>query len=405
VFRPAAAPSLPPEVLAAVSSAVELLKRAKRPGIFAGWGARFCEEQLTALAELLNAPVSTTLQGLSVFPGNHPLFAGFSFGPHAVPAAAHAFQDCDCLIAIGTRFAEIPTGSYGLKVPENLIHIDINPAVFDANYPAKVKLPGDARTVVKALLAALRTAGFNSTVDGVALEAQLRRDKIAYHDEWFGHDSGHRVNPARFFSRLRHVLADDAIVVADDGNHTFLTAELLPMHRSRHFLSPSDFNCMGYCVPATIGAKLAHPDKQVVGIVGDGAFLMTCMELVTAASNELGVVQFVFNDGELSQISQAQEIPYNRKVCSVLGAVDFAGVAQATGCEYRLIMGNGDIAPMIDEAMKLAAQGKPVVVDVRVDYSKRTRFTKGIVATNLKRFDTRTQLRFVGRAVWRRVTG
>jgi len=405
VFRPAAAPSLPPEVLAAVSSAVELLKRAKRPGIFAGWGARFCEEQLTALAELLNAPVSTTLQGLSVFPGNHPLFAGFSFGPHAVPAAAHAFQDCDCLIAIGTRFAEIPTGSYGLKVPENLIHIDINPAVFDANYPAKVKLPGDARTVVKALLAALQTAGFSSAVDGVALQAQLRRDKLAYHDEWFGHDSGHRVNPARFFSRLRHVLADDAIVVADDGNHTFLTAELLPMHRSRHFLSPSDFNCMGYCVPATIGAKLAHPDKQVVGIVGDGAFLMTCMELVTAATNELGVVQFVFNDGELSQISQAQEIPYNRKVCSVLGAVDFAGVAQATGCEYRLMAGNGDIGPVLDEAMKLAAQGKPVVVDVRVDYSKRTRFTKGIVATNLKRFDTRTQLRFVGRAVWRRVTG
>ncbi|MDO8330570.1 MAG: thiamine pyrophosphate-binding protein [Fluviicoccus sp.] len=405
VFRPAAAPSLPPEVLAQVSSAVELLKRAKRPGIFAGWGARFCEEQLTALAEQLNAPVSTTLQGLSVFPGNHPLFAGFSFGPHAVPAAAHAFQDCDCLIAIGTRFAEIPTGSYGLKVPENLIHIDINPAVFDANYPAKVKLPGDARLVVGALLDGLQVAGFRSTVDGSALQTQLKRDKLAYHDEWFGHDSGHRVNPARFFSHLRHVLADDAIVVADDGNHTFLTAELLPMHRSRHFLSPSDFNCMGYCVPATIGAKLAHPEKQVVGIVGDGAFLMTCMELVTAASNELGVVQFVFNDGELSQISQAQEIPYNRKVCSVLGVVDFAGVALATGCEYRLMAGNGDVGPVIDEAMKLAAQGKPVVVDVRVDYSKRTRFTKGIVATNLKRFDTRTQLRFVGRAVWRRVTG
>ena len=80
-------------------------------------------------------------------------------------------------------------------------------------------------------------------------------------------------------------------------------------------------------------------------------------------------------------------------------------MAQATGCEYLLMAGNGDVGSVIDEAMKLAAQGKPVVVDVRVDYSKRTRFTKGIVATNLKRFDTRTQLRFVGRAVWRRVTG
>lgn len=405
VWRPAPKPTVPVGLEAQIAAAVALLKQAKSPGIFAGWGARFCEGQLEELATLLNAPVSTTLQGLSVFPGNHPLFAGFSFGPHAVPAAENAFRRCDCLIAIGTRFAEIPTGSYGLKVPENLIHIDINPQVFNANYPAKVSLAGDAGAVVGALLAALKQSGFRSPVDGAAVQAQIRNDRQEYHEEWMKHDSGGRVNPASFFQALRGALADDAIVVADDGNHTFLTAELLPIHRSRHFLSPSDFNCMGYCVPAVIGAKLAHPQRQVVGIAGDGAFLMTCMELVTAASQKLGLVQFVFNDGELSQISQAQEIPYNRKVCSVLGEVDFAGVAQATGCEYRRMDSNSDVAAVMADAMALAVQGKPVLVDVRVDYSKRTRFTKGIVATNLKRFDTRTQLRFVGRAVWRRITG
>jgi acetolactate synthase-1/2/3 large subunit len=141
--------------------------------------------------------VSTTLQGLSVFPGNHPLFAGFSFGPHAVPAAAHAFQDCDCLIAIGTRFAEIPTGSYGLKVPENLIHIDINPAGL------RRQLPGEGEAARRCAVGGrrpcwtrCRLAGFRSAVDGSALQTQLQRDKQAYHDEWFGHDSGHRVNPA-----------------------------------------------------------------------------------------------------------------------------------------------------------------------------------------------------------------
>ncbi len=405
VWRPAPPPVAPAGLDVQIAAAVALLKQAKSPGIFAGWGARSCEVTLEQLATLLNAPVSTTLQGLSVFPGNHPLFAGFSFGPHAVPAADNAFRSCDCLIAIGTRFAEIPTGSYGLKVPDNLIHIDINPEVFDANYPAKVKLAGDAGVIVAALLAALQKEGFRSPVDGAALREQIRRDRAEYHAEWLGHDPRGRVNPASFFQALRQALDDDAIVVADDGNHTFLTAELLPIHRSRHFLSPSDFNCMGYCVPATIGAKLAHPERQVVGIAGDGAFLMTCMELLTASSHRLGLVLFVFNDGELSQISQAQEIPYNRKVCSVLGEVDFAGVAQATGCEYRRMDGNSDVAPVIAEAMRLAGEGKPVLVDVRVDYSKRTRFTKGIVATNLKRFDTRTQLRFVGRAVWRRITG
>lgn len=385
--------------------AVALLQGAKSPGIFAGWGARFCEEKLVELATLLNAPVSTTLQGLSVFPANHPLSAGFSFGPHAVPAAENAFKNCDCLIAIGTRFSEIPTGSYGMKVPPNLIHIDINPAVFDANYTAKIKLAGDAGAVVAALLDTLKASGFNSQVDGGAIQAKIQRDRDAYRKEWFAHDRKDRVNPARFFTQLRAALQDDAIVVADDGNHTFLTAELMPIYKSRHFISPTDFNCMGYCVPASIGAKLAHRNKQVVGIVGDGAFLMTCMELLTAATHKLGVVQFIFNDGELSQISQAQEIPYNRKVCTVVGQAKFSGVAEATGCAYLPLNNNDDIAGVITEALSIADSGKPVIVDVRIDYSKRTRFTKGIVSTNLKRFDTRTKLRFVGRALVRRITG
>ena len=388
-----------------LDDAVVLLKNAKSPGIFAGWGARFCEDTLVELATLLNAPVSTTLQGLSVFPANHPLSAGFSFGPHAVPAAENAFRNCDCLIAIGTRFSEIPTGSYGIKVPPNLIHIDINPDVFDANYPAKAKLAGDARVVVSALLDALKSSGFKSQVEGGAVQAQIQRDRDAYRKEWFAHDSKGRVNPARFFAQLRAALDDDAFVVADDGNHTFLTAELMPIHKSRHFISPTDFNCMGYCVPASIGAKLAHRQKQVVGIVGDGAFTMTCMELLTASTNKLGVVQFIFNDGELSQISQAQEIPYNRKVCTVIGQAKFSGVADATGCAYLPLNSNEDVADVISEALKTAAGGKPVIVDVRIDYSKRTRFTKGVVATNFKRFDTRTKLRFVGRALVRRITG
>lgn len=85
---------------------------------------------------------------------------------------------------------------------------------------------------------------------------------------------------------------------------------------------------MGYCVPAAIGAKLVNPEKQVIGIVGDGAFLMTCMEIITASRLGLGVVYFVFNDGELSQIAQGQEIPYNRKTCTVLADIQLDGLAK-----------------------------------------------------------------------------
>jgi len=160
---------------------------------------------------------------------------------------------------------------------------------------------------------------------------------------------------------------------------------------------------MGYCTPAVIAAKLANPDRQVAGIIGDGAFLMTCMETLTAASQKLGGIFFVFNDGELSQISQAQEIPYNRKTCTVLHDVKIKGVAQATGCEFIEIADDSACEAAIRRALEIAAQNRPVIVDVKIDYSKRTRFTKGIVKTNLERFTIGNKARFIGRALLRRV--
>jgi len=204
---------------------------------------------------------------------------------------------------------------------------------------------------------------------------------------------------------LRKQLDDDAIVVADDGNHTFLAAELMPIHSAQGFISPTDFNCMGYCVPAVTAAKLINPGKQVVGIIGDGAFLMTCMETLTAASLAVGGIYFVFNDGELSQISQAQEIPYNRKTCSVLHPLKTKGVAEATGCEFIVIKDDTAIEDGIKNALAYAARNKPVIVDVQIDYSKRTRFTKGVVKTNLGRFTIGNKARFISRALLRKVTG
>jgi acetolactate synthase-1/2/3 large subunit len=356
------------------------------------------------IAEHLNAPVSTTLQGLSAFPANHPLHTGMSFGPASVPAAENAFRDCDCMLAVATRFGEIATGSFGVQPPANLVHVDINPDVFNANYPAAITIEGDAAAVMRALFRELQALG-PPKPDQHGLAASIAQDKKAYHEEWLAHEHRKRVNPARFFQELRQGLDDNAIVVVDDGNHTFLAAELMPIHSPRGFISPTDFNCMGYATPAVTAAKLANPRKQVVGIVGDGAFLMTCMETLTAASLGVGAVWFVFNDGELSQISQAQNIPYNRKTCTVLPEFKIKGVARATGCEYIAIGSNGACKDGVRDALSLAAQGKPVIVDVRIDYSKRTRFTEGIVKTNLGRFTPGNKFRFIGRALLRRLTG
>jgi acetolactate synthase-1/2/3 large subunit len=389
---------------AAVARAADLLAAARRPGIFAGWGTVDATKLTAAIAEHLQAPVATTLQGLSAFPASHPLHTGFGFGPSAVPAARNAFKDCDALLAVGTRFAEIATGSFGVTVPENLVHVDINPQVFGANYPAKVAIEGDARAVLEALLAALRARGAARPADA-ALAGRIRADKAAWHAEWLAHDTGGRVSPARFLAALRARLADDAIVSVDDGNHTYLTAEHFPVLAPRTLIVPTDFNCMGYAVPAAIGAKLACPQREVAAIAGDGAFMMTGLEIVTAALHRLGILFVVFHDGALSQISQAQNVTYARAPCSTLGALDLEGAARATGAAYVRVENDAAIEGALDEAKGLARASQPVIVDVNVDYSKPTAFTQGAVKTNFKRFPLSQKLRMALRVLARKVTG
>jgi acetolactate synthase-1/2/3 large subunit len=393
---------------AAVSAAAELLLAARRPGLFVGWGARAAVNQTAAIAELLEAPVCTTLQGLAAFPADHPLHAGFGFGASAVPAARNAFKDCDVLLAVGTRFGEIATGSFGVTVPEKLIHVDINPAVFDANYPARIKIEGDAGAVLSALLAELRArreGGAAARTSSVAVAVAIARDKQAYREQWLAQPDIGRVNPARFFDELRRQTPADAITVVDDGNHTYLTAELFALRRGGKLIVPTDFNAMGYAVPAAIGAKLARPDREVFAVVGDGAFMMTCMEIVTAVTLRLAIVYYVFHDGELAQIAQAQEIPYKRKPCATLGRLNLENLAAATGAAYVALADDAGLETAIAAARRLAAAGQPVIVDVAIDYSKKTAFTAGTVKTNFRRFPLSQRLRMMARAVVRRIAG
>ncbi|KAA3640663.1 MAG: thiamine pyrophosphate-binding protein [Bacteroidetes bacterium] len=388
-----------------IQQAVELLADAKKPGIYVGWGGLNAAEDLEKLAEALYAPVATTFQGVSVFRANHALHTGVGFGASALPAAKKTFADCDCLLAIGVRFSELATGSYGMAVPENLIHVDINPEVFDKNYPALLSIEGDSGEVVNAILKALENKGFKSKRDRGALEALISKEKNGYRSTWMKEKKQDLVSPGFFFSSLRSQTPDDVLMVVDDGKHTFLTAELFPVHTPGYLVSPTDFNCMGYAVPASIGVKLGNPDKTVVTIVGDGAFQMTCMELITATTYGLGIVVFVFHDGELGQISQFQKIPLNRKTCTTLGNLNVEGVAMATGANYLPMNNDHEIDEVLEKAFHLAKGNVPVIVDVKIDYSKKTMLTKGVVKTNLSRFPLAEKARFIGRAVKRNVFG
>ncbi|MCC6807467.1 MAG: thiamine pyrophosphate-binding protein [Deltaproteobacteria bacterium] len=399
-YQPSAtSPDPDPEL---VAKAAGMLAAAKRPGLYLGWGARGASAELTKIAERFSAPVATTLQGLSVFDAAHPLHTGMGFGPSAVPAARNAFNGCDCLLAVGVRFSELGTASYGLPVPQALIHVDINRGVFDKNYPAALAIEADAQRFSRALLDAVGASALSprsSVVTGIAA------DKQAYRKQWTARTRDDKVSPGIFFRELSQKLGEDAFVVADDGNHTFLTAELLPMHRPAHFISPTDFNCMGYAVPAAIATKLANPDEQVVAIVGDGGFLMSGLEIITANKYGIAPVFFVFNDGELGQIAQFQAVPLKHKTCTVLGDVRFEGIAKATGAGYFRLENDAAVPDVLGAALDEAKLGKPIIVDVNIDYSKKSAFTEGVIKVNFSRFPLRQKARLVGRALKRHTIG
>lgn len=151
-------------------------------------------------------------------------------------------------------------------------------------------------------------------------------------------------------------------------------------------------------------AKLADPDHPVVALAGDGAFLMTGLELLTASTYDVGIAVLVLRDRELAQIAQIQGTAFNRKTASEVHDYDLGALCAGFGIECLALEDDDGIDASLAEAAAITARGRPVVVDVNIDYSRKTYFTRGIVKTNLKRLPWKDRLRFVGRAVGRRIT-
>jgi acetolactate synthase-1/2/3 large subunit len=383
-----------------VTAVLEVIREARRPLLYLGAGAAGAGANLVTLAERLEAPVSTTLQGKGVFPETHPLFLWPGFGSAAPPFVRKIASSCDATLAIGCRFAEVGTGSYGVEPPGALVHVDLDPRVFGRNYPAQVALEADAADFVGTVLGApdLPARSPDSTLREAILSGHA-----AVREEWMKEVGGPGVTPAHLLGTLQERLGPDAVFVTDSGNGTFLAVECLRLDGPGKFLAPVDFSCMGYSVPAAIGAKLGCPDVPVVALAGDGAFLMTGMEVLTAAREGVGVMILVLRDGELAQIAQFQETALSRKVASEVAVFDLEAMARGMGVDFFLMAGDEDVARVVDEAAALAGTGKPALVEVRVDYSRKTYFTRGVVKTNLLRLPLRDQARFVGRAIMRKV--
>jgi acetolactate synthase-1/2/3 large subunit len=383
--------------------AAELLERAQRPLLYLGLGAAGAGANLVRLAELLEAPVATTFQGKGVFPETHPLWLWCGFGDAAPPLARAIARECDATLAIGCRFGEVATGSYGARPPGPLIHVDIDPAVPGRNYPAAAAVVADAAAFIAALIAELERRGAGPRGPDAELRARIRQGHAEVWRTWEAGASTSRVTPALLLRALQERFGPEAIFTTDSGNGTFLAVECLRLDRPGRFLAPVDYSCMGYAVPAALGAKLARPDAPVLALAGDGAFLMTGLELLTAAAQQIPVAVLVLRDGELAQIAQFQSVALARKVASELPDYDLAGLCRGLGVECLSLERDAEMPGVLRRVEEITAQGAPVAVDVAIDYSQKTFFTRGVVRTNFGRLDWADRLRFVGRALARRV--
>lgn len=395
--------SLPRVDVAQIEKIARLINESESVAIYAGSGAQHAGAVLLDLAEKIDAVVYTTISGKGVFPEDHPRFAWNVMGPGS-PKEIRAIEDgLDCLIAVGCRFGEVATASYGNRPPEKLVHIDIDASVFHKNFPAELTLQADAREALEALIASKilqkKPAKTQRLVDLAHAREDVRKEQSAV-----AKDST-KVSPHAFLEALQKTFGPDAAYVVDSGNGMFIAMENLRLTRPYSYLGPVDYSCMGYSVPAAIGAKLACPDRPVIGLIGDGAFLMTGMELLTAENYGVPACFFILRDGELAQIAQFQRKSLNRETLTHLFELNFSHLAKAVGMNYITLKTNGDIAGVLSEVSSLTSKGKPVLVEVNIDYSQSTYFSAGVIKTNFLRFPWKDRFRLVGRVVKRKAAG
>ena len=384
---------------AAIGRAIAILKSARRPLIYAGLGAAPAAGSLLELAERMGAAVCTTFQGKGVFPESRGLALWPGFGAATPAYVQEIAKGCDMTLAVGCKFGEVATASYGVEPPRPFIHVDIDPSVPGRNFPADVQIIADSAEVLPRLVQAMP---FRTRND--ALPSLIKKGYAAVRKEWEAQD-GDRVSPYRLLSALQAAFGPEAIYATDSGNGTFLAMEMLRLDKPGKFLAPVDYSCMGYSVPAAIGAKLARPDCPVIALAGDGAFLMTGLELLTASHLGVGIGCIVLRDRELAQIAQFQSVAMNRKTNSVLPDYDLAPLVQGLGVECVRLDRDADIPRVLGRMKSVMSEHRPIVVDAAIDYTHKTFFTRGVLKTTFGRMPWPDRLRFAGRSVTRKVFG
>ncbi len=337
-----------------LSRAIKLIKEAEKPVVFSGGGVILsrAHKELTRFAEKLNAPVTSSLMGLGGFPGTHPLWMGM-LGMHGTYRANMAIGTCDLLIGIGVRFDDRVTGKVSTFAPHaKIIHVDIDPTSIKKNIPVTVPIVGDCR---EALI------GLNRLLDEekVKFTKKSRKPWLDQIEKWkstapLRYEQKDVIKPQYVIEKLYELTKGKAIITTEVGQNQMWAAQYYHFDSPNRFITSGGLGCMGFGLPAAIGAQVACPGELVVDVAGDGSIQMNIQELATAVQYKLPVKVVILNNRYLGMVRQWQELFYEKRYAAtdLEHGPDFAKLAEAYGALGLKATRPQDVVPVLDEGLK-----------------------------------------------------
>jgi acetolactate synthase-1/2/3 large subunit len=341
---------------------VELIKTAKRPVIFAGGGIILSKasSELTQLARNLQIPVTTSLMGLGAFPGSDPLWLGM-IGMHGTYRANMSTGACDLLLAIGVRFDDRVTGKTDAFASQaQIVHIDIDPTSIRKNIPVAIPVVGDCKIALQMI---------NELLDQCTIEdlPAMRAPWINQIYEWkstnpLAYDQENEIKPQYVVETLYNQTQGHAIITTEVGQNQMWAAQYYHFDKPSHFVTSGGLGCMGFGLPAAIGAQIARPDALVVDIAGDGSIQMNIQEMATAVHFNLPIKVVILNNCFLGMVRQWQELFYDKRyACTCMeNAPDFVKLAEAYGAVGLRATKPAEVAAVLTEGLSIK---KPVIMD------------------------------------------
>ncbi len=352
-----------------IKRAAKAIMEAKMPVLYVGGGAvqAQAQKELVELAELMKIPVTTTNMGKGAFPELHPLSLHM-LGMHGTYYANMAVYNCDLLIAVGARFDDRVTGKIDEFAPRaRIIHIDIDPASISKNIVVDIPIVGDVKIVLRKLIEEIKKEGAK------ILYPEERQKWIEQIEKWKKlhpltyQKSDKVIKPQYVIEQIWEATKGQSIITTGVGQHQMWAAMFYKYSFERQFINSGGLGTMGFGFPAGIGAKVGRPDKEVFVIDGDGSFLMTMQEIITAVEYKIPVKVAIINNSYLGMVRQWQELFYEKRYSEVDLSVqpDFVKLAEACGAVGFRAEKPSDVREIIEEALKI--QDRPVIMDFHVD--------------------------------------